>query len=115
VSVVGEAPAPTPGLAGGGRTPVYMDALRDIDVNLGPGLVAELAAFLAPLLESSRWLCGRSFELGCGLMMEAIGSGGQALSGTRTLDPLLTIQVATEEQEGTDDPSSPSDPGDSVV
>jgi hypothetical protein len=37
----------------------------------------------------------------------------EALSGTRTLDPLLTIQVAKEEEEGTDDPSSPSDPGDS--
>ena len=81
--VVGEAPARTPELAGGGRTPVYMDAMRDLDVEVGPGLVAELAASLAPLLESSRWLCGRSFELGCGLMMEAIGSGGR-----RPLAPL---------------------------
>lgn len=82
--LVGEAPAPTPELAGGGRTPVYMDAMRDLDVNVGPSLVAELAASLAPLLESSRWLCGRSFELGCGLMMEAIGSGGR-----RPLAPLF--------------------------
>jgi hypothetical protein len=52
--LVGEAPARTPELAGGGRTPVYMDAMRDLDVNLGPGLVAELAASLSPLLESSR-------------------------------------------------------------
>ena len=35
---------------------------------------------LAPLLESSRWLCGRSFELGCGLMTEAVGSAGRARS-----------------------------------
>jgi hypothetical protein len=82
--LVGEAPARTPELAGGGRTPVYMDAMRDLDVNVGPGLVAELAASLVPLLESSRWLCGRSFELGCGLMMEAIGSGGR-----RPLAPLF--------------------------
>ena len=81
--LVGEAPERTPELAGGGRTPVYMDAMRDLDVNLGPGLVAELAGSLPPLLESSRWLCGRSFELGCGLMMEAIGSGGR-----RPLAPL---------------------------
>ncbi|HEU5066431.1 MAG TPA: lantibiotic dehydratase [Gaiellaceae bacterium] len=82
--LVGEVPARTPELAGGGRTPVYMDAMRDLHVDLGPGLVAELAASLVPLLESSRWLCGRSFELGCGLMMEAIGPGGR-----RPLAPLF--------------------------
>jgi hypothetical protein len=74
--LVGEPPAPSPELAGGGRTPVYVDAMRDLDVDLGPGLVSELATSLAPLLESSRWLCGRSFELGCELMTEAVGGGG---------------------------------------
>jgi Lantibiotic dehydratase, N terminus len=82
---VGEPPVRTPELAGGGRTPLYMDAMRDLDVDLGPGLVAELAASLPPLLESSRWLCGRSFELGTALMMEAIGPGG----GRRPLAPLF--------------------------
>ena len=83
VDLVGEPPTRTPELAGGGRTPVYMDAMRDLDVHVGPGLVAELAASLAPLLESSRWLCGRSFELGCELMMDAVGQGGR-----RPLAPL---------------------------
>jgi Lantibiotic dehydratase, N terminus len=82
--LVGEPPAPAPGLAGGGRTPIYMDAMRDLDVDLGAGLVGELATSLAPLLESSRWLCGRSFELGCGLMTEAVGDGGP-----RPLAPLF--------------------------
>jgi hypothetical protein len=82
--VVGEPPTRTPELAGGGRTSVYMDAMRDLHVSLGPGLVAELTASLPPLLESSRWLCGRSFELGYGLMMEAIGSGAR-----RPLAPLF--------------------------
>jgi hypothetical protein len=82
--LVGELPAPAPDLAGGGRTPVYMDAMRDLDVDLGPGLVDELATSLAPLLESSRWLCGRSFELGCGLMTETVGDGGP-----RPLAPLF--------------------------
>jgi hypothetical protein len=81
--LVGETPERTPELAGGGRTPVYMDAMRDLDVEAGPGLVAELAGSLPPLLESARWLCGRSFDLGCGLMMDAIGSGGR-----RPLAPL---------------------------
>ena len=83
-NVVGEPPTPRSELAGGGRTPVYMDAMRDLDVAIGPGLVTELSASLSPLLESSRWLCGRSFELGCGLMTEAIGSGGR-----RPLAPLF--------------------------
>src|SRR4029453_18335438 len=82
--VVGEQPTRPPELAGGGRTSVYMDAMRDLHVSLGPGLVAELTASLPPLLESSRWLCGRSFELGYGLMMEAIGSGAR-----RPLAPLF--------------------------
>jgi hypothetical protein len=82
--LVGEPPAPAPGLAGGGRTLIYMDAMRDLDADLGPGLVGELASSLAPLLESSRWLCGRSFELGCGLMTEAVGEGGP-----RPLAPLF--------------------------
>jgi hypothetical protein len=81
--LVGEPPAPAGGLAGGGRTPIYMDAMRDLDVDLGPGLVRELATSLTPLLESSRWLCGRSFELGCALMTEAVGD-----SGPRPLAPL---------------------------
>ena len=98
---VGEPPVRTPELAGGGRTPVYMDAMRDLDVSLGPGLVAELAASLPPLLESSRWLCGRSFELGCGLMTEAIGSGpprplaplyGKVLSALREMPRLLASE-----------------------
>jgi Lantibiotic dehydratase, N terminus len=82
--LVGELPAPAPGLAGGGRRPIYMDAMRDLNVDLGAGLVGELATSLAPLLESSRWLCGRSFELGCGLMAEAVGDGGP-----RPLAPLF--------------------------
>jgi Lantibiotic dehydratase, N terminus len=99
--LVGEAPERSPDLAGGGRTPVYMDAMRDLDVTLGPGLVAELAASLPPLLEGSRWLCGRSFELGCGLMTEAIGSGarrplaplfGKVFSALRELPRLLASE-----------------------
>jgi hypothetical protein len=82
--LVGEAPARTQELAGGGRTPIYMDAMRDLDVDVGPGLIDEFASSFAPLLESSRWLCGRSFELGCELMTQALGSGGP-----RPLAPLF--------------------------
>ena len=82
--VVGEPPEPQPELAAGGRTPVYMDAMRDLEVDIGPGLIAELATSLSPLLESSRWLCGRSFEVGCGVVAEALGDGGR-----RPLAPLF--------------------------
>ncbi len=39
-----------------GRTLVYEDCLRDVEVDLGPGLVDELGPPLSLLLESARWL-----------------------------------------------------------
>jgi hypothetical protein len=82
--IIGEPPAPAPMLAAGGRTPIYMDAMRDLDVKLGPAFTAELAASLVPLFESSRWACGRTFEVGTALVREVVGDGGP-----RPLAPLL--------------------------
>jgi hypothetical protein len=48
--------------AEGGRTPLYLDCMRDLELDLGPPLVQELAASLPLLLEASRWWCGRTFE-----------------------------------------------------
>ncbi len=44
--------------AGGGRTVAYLDCMRDLDVTLGPGVLAELRATLPAVLASSRWWCG---------------------------------------------------------
>ena len=46
------------GDADGGRTVAYLDCMRDLDMTLGPGVLAELRATLPALLSSSRWWCG---------------------------------------------------------
>jgi hypothetical protein len=46
-----------------GRTLVYEDCRRDIEVNLGPALLEELGRPLALLLTSARWLTYRAAQL----------------------------------------------------
>ncbi|MEO3825530.1 lantibiotic dehydratase [Actinomadura sp. B10D3] len=46
----------------GGRTPVYLDCRRDLDVELGAELLDGLAAPLGILLDSARWLAGQVGE-----------------------------------------------------
>lgn len=46
-----------------GRTLVYEDCRRDIEVNLGPALLEELGRPLALLLTSARWLTYRAAKL----------------------------------------------------
>ena len=48
----------------GGRTVAYLDCMRDLDVTLGPGVLAELRATLPALLASSRWWCGVVYAAG---------------------------------------------------
>jgi hypothetical protein len=58
----GRAVAPRPDLAPGGRTPVYADSRRDLDVELGEELLDGLAVPLGVLLDSARWLAGQVGE-----------------------------------------------------
>jgi hypothetical protein len=51
-----------PGATYAARTLVYLDCMRDLDLAVGPGLRAELAATLPPLLAGARWYCGRVYE-----------------------------------------------------
>ena len=53
---------PRAGLAPGGRTPVYPDCRRDLDVVLGEELLDGLASPLGVLLDSARWLAGQVGE-----------------------------------------------------
>ena len=46
----------------GGRTPVYLDCRRDLDVELGAELLDGLATPLGILLDSARWLAGQVGE-----------------------------------------------------
>ncbi len=44
--LTGEPPAPAEDGAEGGRTPLYLDCMRELEVDLGPSFVAELATGL---------------------------------------------------------------------
>jgi hypothetical protein len=46
-----------------GRTLVYEDCRRDLDAEIGPGLLADLAPPLELLLTSARWFTERALEL----------------------------------------------------
>jgi hypothetical protein len=51
-----------PGEAYAGRTLVYLDARRDVEVVVGAAILDELAAPLGLLLDSARWLVARAAE-----------------------------------------------------
>ena len=61
--------------SGGGRTIAYLDCMRDLDVSLGPAIVAELRASLPRVLAASRWWCGQVFERGAAVMQELAQPG----------------------------------------
>lgn len=70
--LTGQPPAPAEDGAEGGRTPLYLDCMRDLEVDLGPSLVSELATGLPLLLEASRWWCGRSFAHGRAIIADIL-------------------------------------------
>jgi Lantibiotic dehydratase, N terminus len=73
--LTGAPAAPIEKGAEGGRTPLYLDCMRDLDVELGPSVVTELAGSLPVLLEASRWWCGRSFAHGRAILAQALADG----------------------------------------
>ena len=52
------------GDAHGGRTVAYLDCMRELDVTVGPTVMAELRATLPAVLASSRWWCGIAYAAG---------------------------------------------------
>lgn len=64
VEVTGREAHRNPGMAYGGRTVCYVDSLRDLDVSMGPGLVADVAPALRTLFEACRWFTGRVNAIG---------------------------------------------------
>ncbi|WP_394617083.1 lantibiotic dehydratase [Lentzea sp. JNUCC 0626] len=60
--IAGRAPTRRPGQNYAGRTPVYEDAVRDVDIELGGALHDALAEPLALLLHSARWLANATAE-----------------------------------------------------
>jgi hypothetical protein len=59
--LTGRASARSEGDSDGGRTVAYLDCMRDVELTLGPAVLAELRATLPALLASSRWWCGVAY------------------------------------------------------
>jgi Lantibiotic dehydratase, N terminus len=72
VELTGREPVRSDDLAEGGRTLVYLDCVRELEIDLGPTIVGELASSLPPLLASARWYCGEIFEIGRRLITEVL-------------------------------------------
>lgn len=77
--------------AEGGRTPLYLDCMRDVDVELGPAVVAELAGSLPVLFEASRWWCGRVFAHAQEILADAVGNGPLEPQFERAFDALWEL------------------------
>ncbi len=56
--LTGREPRRNAGRAYGARTLAYVDCVRDVELTLGPQLIAELAPALQALFEATRWYCG---------------------------------------------------------
>jgi hypothetical protein len=87
--------------AEGGRTPLYLDCMRDLDVDLGPALVTELAGSLPVLFEASRWWCGRVYAHAEEIVSEVIGNGPLEPQFEPAFDALCQLpqQLAPERTE----------------
>lgn len=74
--VTGAAAFRNPGQAYGARTLSYVDCMRDLDVTIGPGLLARLAPALHVLFEAGGWYCGEVNAVGAGIVADALPDGG---------------------------------------
>jgi hypothetical protein len=66
-----------PGQAYGARTLAYVDCMRDLDVTIGPDLLAGLAPALHVLFEAGRWYCGEVNAIGADIVTDALPAGGR--------------------------------------
>ena len=75
--LTGREPSRNPGQSYGARTLCYVDCMRDLDVTLGPQLVAALAPALRTLFEAGRWFCGRVNAVAWRVIEQGLPAGGQ--------------------------------------
>jgi Lantibiotic dehydratase, N terminus len=78
----------------GGRTPLFLDCTRDLEIDVGPALVQELACSLPPFLDSARWYCGRSFALGQRIVAEEVTSAPVSQPLRQKLDRVMSALLA---------------------
>ncbi|HET7744132.1 MAG TPA: lantibiotic dehydratase [Gaiellaceae bacterium] len=89
--LTGAPPVRSEEAAEGGRTPLYLDCMRGLDVHLGPAVVSELAGSLPVLFEASRWWCGRVFAHAQDILAETVGNGLLEAQFDRALDALWQL------------------------
>jgi hypothetical protein len=97
VELTGLAPTRNAGRAYGGRTLCYLDCMRDLDVELGAPLVAELAPALQTLFEAGRWYCGRVNEIGRRVIERALPPGGRGPFMPVLIDVVRTLMAVPQE------------------
>jgi Lantibiotic dehydratase, N terminus len=72
--LTGRDPVRNQGRAYGARTLVYIDCMRDVELTLGPALVAETAPALQVLFEAGRWYSGQVHEIGTRVIDQALST-----------------------------------------
>lgn len=90
--ITGTPPKPAEGGAEGGRTPLYLDCMRDLDITLGPAVVQELAESLPILFEASRWWSGRAFAHARDVVRRALADGPLEPQFTPVFDALWAVR-----------------------
>ena len=98
--LTGAPPVRTDEAVEGGRTPLYLDCMRDLDVDLGPAVAAELAGSLPVLFEASRWWCGRVFALAREILAEVVGNGPLEPQLEGAFDVLWGLPQLLADQQG---------------
>ena len=81
VSLTQRDPVRNPGRAYGARTLSYVDCMRDLDVQLGACLLAELEPVLRLVFEASRWYSGRVNAIARSVIARSLPDGGSGQFG----------------------------------
>src|SRR3954447_902594 len=81
VSLTQRDPVRNPGRAYGARTLSYVDCMRDLDVQLGACLFAELEPVLRLVFEASRWYSGRVNAVAQSVIARSLPDGGSGPFG----------------------------------
>jgi Lantibiotic dehydratase, N terminus len=94
--VTGVSPTRRPGDIYAGRTLVYEDAVRDVDVRLGQGVTGALARPLGLVLDSARWLVAEITERYRRLFLELFDRECQRLGSDSVPLPLLMAMATAD-------------------
>ncbi len=104
VELTGRDATRNPGMAYGARTLCYLDCMRDLDVTMGPGLVADMAPALEALFEVGRWWSGRVNGIGRRVIEAALPAGGRGPFMPVAMQAMKTLmQLPPELREALDE------------